>query len=113
MDDLDFPCTSCGCCCSHVNLAIQNAAKSNHPVWQESAKSFPYNYDETGKCEKLVDNKCSVYEDRPLLCNINKLGKLLELDLKLWHYMIAKSCNELIDQDKISETYKIHIDNLI
>lgn len=113
MDDLEFPCTSCGCCCSHVNMAVENAKNSPHPVWKKSGETFPYSYDSTGKCEKLIDNKCSVYDDRPLLCNVNKLGELLGFNVKDWHLMVAKSCNELMIQDKISEEYKIKIEDII
>ncbi len=113
MSDLEFPCTSCNACCSHVDKAIQNAKNSNHPVWKESGESFPYEYDSNGKCEKLIDGKCSVYEERPLLCNVNKLGKLLGFDLNLWHYMIAQSCNQLIDQDNLPKEYKINTTSIL
>jgi Fe-S-cluster containining protein len=113
MSDFEFPCTFCGSCCSHVDKAIKNAKNSNHPIWKDCGENFPYNYDSNGKCEKLINGKCSVYEQRPLLCNINELGKLLNFDLKIWHYMIAKSCNQLIDQDNLSSEYKINTDTIL
>ena len=113
MSNFDFPCTQCGSCCSHVREAIKNAQNSNHPVWNEAANTFPYSYDSNGKCEKLIDGKCSVYNERPLLCNINKLGNLLELDTKMWYYMVAKSCNQLIEQDNLSQEYKIDANSIL
>jgi len=113
MNDPEFPCTFCGCCCSHVDMAIENARKSPHPVWNNSAETFPFSYDINGKCEKLINNKCSVYEDRPLLCNLKKLGELLELDTKTWYYMVSKSCNQLMDQENVPDEYRINAENIL
>jgi Fe-S-cluster containining protein len=39
-------------------------------------ESFPYKAREDGSCEKFIDGKCSVYEDRPVICNIRKRYEL-------------------------------------
>lgn len=35
-------------------------------------KNFPFSIKD-GKCEKFIDGKCSVYENRPIMCNVEKL----------------------------------------
>lgn len=47
---------------------------------RRAALTFPYKTDASGVCEKLVDGKCSVYEDRPLLCNVKELGKAMHVN---------------------------------
>ena len=97
---MKFPCTLCGNCCRSVGKQIEFArlAKDNggtSPIIDEIL-SFPYKVDETGACEKLVDNKCSVYEDRPDICNVNKIydkyGKDLQMSLKQWHKLNIRAC---------------------
>lgn len=42
---------------------------------QEIAQ-FPYEYSETGRCEKLsLDNICMVYDQRPDVCNVTVMHK--------------------------------------
>ena len=37
-------------------------------------KNFPYGFDENGRCLMLgSDNKCIVYDTRPLVCNIKAM----------------------------------------
>lgn len=51
-----FNCDSCGECCKNLN------------------KSSIYDFLHTGDgiCLYLVDNLCSIYHDRPLLCRIDE-----------------------------------------
>ena len=62
---MSFPCTGCGCCCKVIDWADKIIVRDDptHPYY------FPYTHKE-GVCEKLIDNKCSVYESRPLICRI-------------------------------------------
>lgn len=54
----DFPCTQCGLCCKHVNLSPQTAFLDRGD----------------GICHhlNLNTNLCSIYENRPSICNVNK-----------------------------------------
>lgn len=74
-----FPCTSCGACCRNVGksvllakLLIENG--SEEPVVKELA-AFPFEPDEFGACPMLVDNECSVYKNRPDICNVQTIWR--------------------------------------
>ena len=72
---------------------------------------FPYRANKDGSCEKLgEDGKCTVYENRPLVCNISGMFK------KFWsigltrkeHYLVeAKSCNSLIRENGLPDKFLV------
>jgi Fe-S-cluster containining protein len=70
---------------------------------------FPYKWDETGKCEMLINNKCSVYKNRPLICNIEKFRKKLKLQKDFFYKINAIACNQLMDEANISQELKVKI----
>ena len=46
------------------------------PFRQFLVSKFPYKTLEDGSCEKLTeDGLCSVYEDRPVMCNVKLMAK--------------------------------------
>lgn len=95
-----FPCTGCGACCWTINRHESHIVRDDpeHPFY------FPYQWDETGKCENLdADNKCKVYDSRPLLCNVDGLIDALGLDRKAFHDINIKSCWELADEFKLGD----------
>lgn len=100
----DFKCTSCGACCSHIDRAIFNSGLAK--PYKEMVASFPYKWDKTGKCEMLdKDNKCSVYNNRPLICNLQaQWEKYFYKDMSLAEYyrMQNNACNDLIIDDGLS-----------
>ena len=52
-----FPCTKCGLCCK----TLQHISTLS-------------NYDTgNGVCRYLKNNLCSIYENRPLICNVEKM----------------------------------------
>ena len=71
-----------------------------NPEYLSLLKEFPYKADESGWCEKLdEDLKCSVYEERPLLCRINDTWKaLFSKDQKLenYHAKTTMACRRLM-----------------
>jgi Fe-S-cluster containining protein len=76
---VSFNCTGCGLCCQKIAKVLVTPMPT---TWmQEAVDAFPYKGDENGVCEKLVDNKCSVYEDRPLLCNIERMADELDIGM--------------------------------
>lgn len=92
-----FPCTMCGCCCKRIGLLI------------EQGIDFPFKAREDGACEMLTeDNKCKVYDNRPTLCNIDALAKLLHQDKKSFYRQNIKACNKMMENDKIPHEYKIN-----
>jgi Fe-S-cluster containining protein len=53
---MEFECSKCGFCCKRVGLIIPELNRGD------------------GVCRKLSeDNLCTIYEERPLICNIGAL----------------------------------------
>ena len=95
-----FPCSLCGMCCKRVNIAIE------HYKLLEPEFIFPFKVIE-GVCSKLEDNKCSVYEDRPILCNVDRLSEKWGIE-KGYFYEVNKTvCNILMDENNIDLKFRI------
>lgn len=108
----DFPCTGCGQCCKNIGKVLNSNVDPNTPIGA-LVKEFPYKPTEEGDCEMLVDGKCSVYEDRPMLCNIKKMTEVFYSDDPLGHYLdCAYVCNALIAHAKLDPSYMINIEEL-
>lgn len=52
-----FQCDQCGKCCEKVG----------------SSKLYRFLADSAGKCKYLNDNKCSIYDQRPLICRVDEM----------------------------------------
>lgn len=102
-----FGCTKCGACCRKIDIAVQNTWMMEGFGVNIKELSFPYKWDEQGTCEKLIDNKCSVYNDRPLLCRIDKIIELIGVDKEEFYSLTKASCNGLMKAEGIYEEYKI------
>lgn len=78
--DKPFPCTQCGACCRDISAA---------PELKDFALA-------DGRCRHLeADNKtCAIYEDRPLLCRVDDLGRALRLG-STWRGLMLISCQAL------------------
>ena len=95
-----FPCTLCGACCKRSELIP--ILDPSHPLF------FPYKYNENGKCEMLTeDNLCSVYEHRPIICNIDALAKIFKFTKKEFYNMNKYFCNEFMDEDNLPLKFRI------
>lgn len=92
----EFPCTQCGCCCKRAKQVLD-----------QGSILFPYGYKEDGSCEMLIDNKCSVYENRPDICNISVMAKRSGLPLTDHKEANIKACNDMMDEDNINIKYRI------
>lgn len=56
-----FPCDKCGICCRHIDLIPQ-------------LQKFDIG---NGRCMYLTkDNLCSIYNERPDICNVSKMYEL-------------------------------------
>lgn len=75
----------------------------------QAIQDFPYDVTENGSCVKLTNGLCEVYEDRPLLCNIQKLGEKSGYDQLAWYKLNALSCNTLIFSSDLDESYIVKI----
>jgi uncharacterized protein len=93
-----FPCTQCGCCCRRVGKI------------KEIGVPFPYKVKKNGACEMLTsDNKCKVYDSRPLLCNISELAKAFGRDVEEFYYENVEICNRIMEEDKVPKKFRITI----
>lgn len=102
---MSFPCSGCGACCRNVGKVVNSPQmKALMPC---DSLYFPYKVLSDGSCEKLIDNRCSVYEDRPLICNIEALGKRMAYTPAAWRVLNIRACNTLIDEFNIDPKYKI------
>ena len=100
-----FPCTQCGLCCKQVGKALQ--ANFQDPLTTFLLSKFPYKAKEDGSCEMLKDNLCTVYEDRPLICNIKLLSKFFNGTTEEYYRIVAEVCNKSINEADLDPKYLI------
>ena len=106
---MDYPCTRCGECCRRVQSFLEGSYEG-HPILQELISRFPYKTKEDGSCEMLTDDGlCSVYDQRPLVCNI-KLGQhLFKMDQMAWYRWNMEGCNRMMDEVGMDESYRVSL----
>ena len=107
-DDIVFPCSGCGSCCKRidrVNESMQGDFLEKYPETR-----FPYQH-EGGRCEKLSDdNQCTVYEDRPIVCDVSRMKKYYpSLSDKQFININIDICNSMMDEDKIDSSYRLKV----
>lgn len=89
----DFPCIKCGLCCRKIEIAVQATKEI------EGMPEFPYKWDETGKCEMLDENEmCKVYDNRPLLCSVDRMMNKFGIDKTLFYNLNIQSCNKILEE---------------
>jgi len=99
---MNFLCSQCAACCKSAGML--NAQEHGLPVKKD------------GSCGHLVGNICSIYEDRPDICRVEKmLSKKDGQSRKEYYIEATKSCHDLIDLHGLGDEYKINIEeyNLI
>lgn len=77
-----FYCSRCGLCCKHIDKIPQLSEY----------------HDGDGICRYLVDNKCSIYESRPDICNVDYVYKTFFSEiysLQEFYELNYYVCNEL------------------
>lgn len=104
MGVLKFQCSGCGSCCRRVGSAIENMKDLG----------FPYEAKEDGSCEMLDENnQCKVYENRPDVCSVEKMYKILHEPLgkkrEEIFRMESEICHKFIEEDGLDEKYKIDL----
>lgn len=96
-DTTSFPCTKCGACCRslHQNDVYVALDLGN------------------GVCKNLNEaNECSIYEQRPLMCNIDVAYEeyYKPMMTKIDYYVQnAQACNTLQQLLGIPEDFRVHI----
>lgn len=72
-------------------------------------QNFPYKATETGACEKLdEDGKCTVYENRPLVCSIPRMFQKFQkkkMTRKQYYLSEAKICNSMIRKNGLPDKF--------
>jgi len=84
-----FPCTKCGACCKSIRASAFTA-------WLDR---------EDGVCRYLKKDICTIYENRPDVCNVKTLYKKYYRDSYTWPEFIKenqKIC-EILKSQKFSE----------
>lgn len=93
-----FNCTKCGACCKLAGVVV-----TSHNI------PFPYNFNEDGTCEKYDESiGCTVYEDRPDICRIDKMKLTSGLSEQEYEIRTASACNVMMDILGIDESFKIY-----
>lgn len=96
---ISFPCTQCGACCKSI-----------------SGIDFLATYDRgDGQCKYLDEstNQCRNYENRPLLCNIDRAFEELfhnQMSKSEYYRLNALACNTLQEQQGIGVNYRLPVD---
>lgn len=72
-----FECKMCGMCCRNIQRYKEKILPILREILGEDITEFNIK-DNNGICVHLTnDNKCSIYENRPIICNTNKIFELL------------------------------------
>lgn len=101
---MKFPCSACGCCCKRIKSVVEvlKLKDIHSPLY------FPYDWDSNGACSKLdSQNKCTVYKNRPLICNVEKLTEFLGYDKISFYKENISACNKMMDEDNIPLQFRI------
>ena len=93
---MEFLCSQCGACCKNI-----------------AGLGLPHSGD--GICAYLDrdNNTCSIYEERPEICRVEKIYekyfKKLKTSKKDFYIQNTIICHYLIDKENLDEKYKIDI----
>ena len=92
-----FPCTGCGLCCQNIGLIPQ-------------LKEFDLG---NGICKFLKNSQCEIYENRPDICNIEKMFDLQyknHFKSKTDFYIEnAKVCNSLQEEKNLDLSFRVKV----
>lgn len=110
---MQFKCSQCGLCCRYVKAILDNPKAAQEP-YRSLIEQFPFTYFEDGSCEMLIDNKCSIYEDRPLLCNVERIYETYfsEMDKGAFYKEQNEYCNAMIKKAGLPDSYLIKTDDI-
>ena len=105
----DFPCTSCGQCCRLIGLHFNHS----HQVYQNSPQAvkdlmdtFPHPINPDNSCSMLdKDGLCSIYDDRPIICNTKYAPQLLNLTKPQFNHYMTQSCNNMITEANLDPKF--------
>ena len=94
-----------------VGTVLENVENVHEPILKEALASFPYSTREDGSCEMLINNHCFVYEDRPMVCNVERMQQAYEeaygTSKEEYYNLSISVCNGLIKEKGLPEKYLI------
>lgn len=88
-----FKCNMCGMCCRNVHHWKKNLSQIREILHDETI-DFPFK-ESNGVREMLYENRCSIYESRPIVCNTKKM-------YVLFHKSTGLSVSEFLKLQAIS-----------
>ena len=113
----EFPCTKCGLCCKLIGITFDTNSSyyKNSPLSiQTLIDHFPYDINSDNSCSMLSkDGLCTVYENRPIICNAELGAKLLNIPESQFFKMLADNCNTLITNADLDPKYLVEISEAI
>ena len=113
----NFPCTQCGLCCKSLgsNFDPESHYYQDAPLAiQTLIDNFPYTINPDGSCSMLSkDGLCTVYDDRPIICNTELGAKLLNIPESQFFKILADGCNKLINDANLDPKYLVQISEAI
>jgi Fe-S-cluster containining protein len=118
MENKSYPCTQCGLCCKAIGKhlviieMLPDSFKNTSPHYQE-LKKFPFEIKPDGVCSKLSeDGKCTVYENRPTICDIYKMWeKYFSSSMSYEDYKkrAANQCNKMIRENNLHTSFMVKL----
>lgn len=55
----------------------------------------------------LRDGGCAIYSDRPMLCNLETIQRVLDVPDQVWFQLNAASCNHLIREAELDNDWLV------
>ena len=109
----DFPCTQCGECCRQASKVLDKSSdfyKTAPTVIKDLIDRFPYEVNKDGSCSMLDSSGvCKVYDNRPIICNISLMGKLIHQSTPDWFQLQADNCNKLIKDANLDSKFLVNL----
>jgi len=109
-----FECSQCGLCCRNTGKVVADAKKAlsegSKSVLTRITSEFPFGAKENGSCEKLgEDGRCTVYENRPDICNVEKSFETVGAGMTKEQYYSLQGtcCNVMIKEAGMDEKYLV------
>jgi Fe-S-cluster containining protein len=104
---LKFPCTGCGQCCRQLDQILAGLSQVQNEALQFLLEKFPYVPNPDGSCPMLRDGGCAIYNDRPMLCNLETIQRVLDVPDQVWFQLNAASCNHLIREAELNDSWLV------
>lgn len=67
---VNVPCESCTACCRSIAIQLTDSEAPQYAHERTEADGLVLKKQANGDCHYLIDNKCSIYEQRPQACRV-------------------------------------------